>query len=1150
NGTEAFTNLTDAQGNIERQILTEYIHTPSGMDYTDYNNYTVNANLSGYTNATQEINLTESKSVYLTLGPACGILDTADKVYILTQNISSDGTCFIIAANNITIDGAGYTINYSQTSSGHGLTTNGAYSNITVRDCNIVTGSTSASNSIDNVYGVQNWNITNNTIIITSPAAQVYGISTVFSNSTITHNTIQGTGSNAAGIYIYNSGNNNTISHNTVDVEYKALYLSLSSENTVDNNTLISTNAAILVVLHIYNTASDNIITNNNITSTLSGSVWAVYLQGLTNNNIFINNTINTLNSNTFNYYLNFANNNTFINSVINKDANAHDFYVSDDNHGYSNYIVNTTLDKITFSGPSVTDKFYIQWYLDVYVNDTAGSPVENANVTAWQSNGTEAFTKLTDAQGNIERQILTEYMHNYTAKYYTDYNNYTVNATKNSVTATEEVNLTESKSISLTLAGVDACNTLSTPDTTYTLLGNVSSDGTCFSIGANNITIDCDGYTINYSQSTVGYGVYNIDGYDDTKIENCNLILGNTSLSYAYAIFMHSYSEGQINNNTIETEGSYNYGIYIRGPSANNTISNNTVSTDGFYGVGIYLSSFSGNPTYNNITGNILTGIGTFAHGIYLFYAHNNSVLNNTILNTSTISQIHGIYLSDSDDNNVSENNIEMKCSNGAGIMVFSSSSGNNIDDNTITTSNAVCYGIWVNIASSNQLSRNTILTSASSNGHGLLITNSDNIDIISSTINASNDEDIKLETGSNNIAFINTTYSDETISSGDLKRMWYLDVYVNDSVGGAVESANVTAWQNNGTESFTYLTGASGNIQRQILTEYVQSGATKDYTNYSNYTVNATKGSAESTAEVNITGNKAIYITMSGVMVCGTPASADTVYTLVQNVSSDGTCFTIGANNITIDCDGYTINYSKVSTGYAIHNTGHDDITIKNCIIIQGDTSTEDSHAILFLSTALYGVIQNNTIDTYGESCRGIYTTSQSHNTTILNNTISTRDYDSPGISIFNSDNSTIQNNTINTESGIMAFAYGIELWTANNNLIIENNITTNGNAADGIQSLNGENTTIRGNTIVTNNPGATGARGITASDINTYIINNTVSTHGQDAQGLFLGADNMIVTSVTVDASYSNVPDVYISTGDTNITLINVTYSDIEY
>ena len=42
-----------------------------------------------------------------------------------------------------------------------------------------------------------------------------------------------------------------------------------------------------------------------------------------------------------------------------------------------------------------------------------------------------------------------------------------------------------------------------------------------------------------------------------------------------------------------------------------------------------------------------------------------------------------------------------------------------------------------------------------------------------------------------------------------------------------------------------------------------------------------------------------------------CGNLASANTIYYLNQSVTSTDTCFNIQANNITLDCNGYKINY-----------------------------------------------------------------------------------------------------------------------------------------------------------------------------------------------------------------------------------------------
>ncbi|MFH1607080.1 MAG: hypothetical protein ABIC91_07055, partial [Nanoarchaeota archaeon] len=70
-------------------------------------------------------------------------------------------------------------------------------------------------------------------------------------------------------------------------------------------------------------------------------------------------------------------------------------------------------------------------------------------------------------------------------------------------------------------IAGEDGCGTLSSAGTTYTLTSDVSSSGTCFTIGADNITLDCAGYTITGTQN--GYGVTGSNKLNAT-VKNCEI--------------------------------------------------------------------------------------------------------------------------------------------------------------------------------------------------------------------------------------------------------------------------------------------------------------------------------------------------------------------------------------------------------------------------------------------------------------------------------------------------------------------------------------------------------------------------------------------------------------------------------------------------
>ena len=53
---------------------------------------------------------------------------------------------------------------------------------------------------------------------------------------------------------------------------------------------------------------------------------------------------------------------------------------------------------------------------------------------------------------------------------------------------------------------------------------------------------------------------------------------------------------------------------------------------------------------------------------------------------------------------------------------------------------------------------------------------------------------------------------------------------------------------------------------------------------------------------------------VSATDISACGNLTSSDT-YVLTQNVTSTATCMNISASNVTLDCQGFTINYSSSS-------------------------------------------------------------------------------------------------------------------------------------------------------------------------------------------------------------------------------------------
>jgi hypothetical protein len=147
-------------------------------------------------------------------------------------------------------------------------------------------------------------------------------------------------------------------------------------------------------------------------------------------------------------------------------------------------------------------------------------------------------------------------------------------------------------------------CGDLTYANTTYYLNNNVTSTGTCFNVLANNVTLDCNGYTINYSSAGVlGYGV-NVNGYNWTTVRNCVVREGTSTTNGKSGIYFNGVNNGTIMNNVIITTGLSSNGIYIRS-------------------------------NYCEINGNQINTSGNFGDGIYVYTAHENLILNNLILAT-----------------------------------------------------------------------------------------------------------------------------------------------------------------------------------------------------------------------------------------------------------------------------------------------------------------------------------------------------------------------------------------------------------------------------------------------------------------------------------------------------------------------------------
>ncbi|KYK26673.1 hypothetical protein AYK26_07240 [Euryarchaeota archaeon SM23-78] len=763
-------------------------------------------------------------------------------------------------------------------------------------------------------------------------------------------------------------------------------------------------------------------------------------------------------------------------------------------------YFTNVSFNKSDVGfGASATGKLNVFWYLEVHVNNTEGTDLQSANVSAFDNNSIRRFTTLTNSTGKT-RQALLEYWQNATYKH--TYSNYTVNATKGGYDPnTTEVNLSTNKQIYFTLSRdyVDSCRNLTIANSVYYMNQNISSAGTCMVIKANNITLDCQHYTINYSQSTQGYGV-DLRDANHTTIRNCKIKAETPNLMSCYGIFLnYTTYNSTIQNNTIMTGPGYgpggnndNYGI--RGFSGYHTIRNNNITTIGGDCAAIFIGSnniifnntitttgksmgiYSPTSSYNNITFNTFSteSMAIYIYGSWVDSWYNHTIKNNiqkgepiyyyfkndsiTIENDNNIGQLivassnnitirnltldkdalvfvdthnslienctinvsgeytYGISLSSSDNNTISNNNITSKRWSALDL----GSNNNLASNNKITTTGPYGFGISVS-GDFNNIS-NTIINTTNSSAHGLLVSSGANDTIVKdSTITTALGDDVYIYdyftyTGAvnlTNVSFDKNNVTFDTSNTSTLNVFWYLDVYVNNSAGNDVPSANVSVWDNNSVYRFLTLTNSTGKTRQEVL-EYWQNTNTR-YT-YGNYTVNASKGGYfTNTTQVNMSTNRAITLTLSRNYVdsCRNLTTENAEYYLNQSVNSSGTCFFIKAHNIILDCEGHNITWAGSSVGYGVNNSDqYDNITIQNCVFEKPEYYGETySHAIYF-NHSLNPRITNNTIVAY--YAYGINLDVNCHNANISDNYIEITGWLVP-LYIISSDNITLSNNNL---------------------------------------------------------------------------------------------------------------------------------------
>ncbi|VVB57438.1 Right handed beta helix region [uncultured archaeon] len=107
------------------------------------------------------------------------------------------------------------------------------------------------------------------------------------------------------------------------------------------------------------------------------------------------------------------------------------------------------------------------------------------------------------------------------------------------------------------------SCGTLDSPGAKYALDGDVSSiqGASCFSVRADNVTLDCRGHWITARSPQDGAGQYGIySNYTNTTILNCRV------KDFQYGIYLEGAANATLRGNTLEATIANGTGVYAQG--------------------------------------------------------------------------------------------------------------------------------------------------------------------------------------------------------------------------------------------------------------------------------------------------------------------------------------------------------------------------------------------------------------------------------------------------------------------------------------------------------------------------------------------------------------------------------------------------------
>jgi len=663
----------------------------SFINITGFSQFRFRADVENCSGSSSSFNSfdTSPSSLFVTYSTplTCGTLSTAGATYELTNNVTSNATCFTISANNVTLDLMGYWINYSNnaSSSSYAVSVNSNLQNITIRNGTITPGNQTAASPHGIVFGTTQkngrvHNITAYMYGLSSPTAIRFSTANM-DNCSAYWNTIT---LNGTGVGIYMAGNtpvtrsyihDNVINKTGIGSDTLGA-ITVDSMKEVYNNTIyvgVSTGRGIQIDGSNTEVYLNKVIGYSNIYThgiVLSGSASA--------NTSVHDNNVTSYYVSAGNYYRIYQTSGGGNNSIYNNTL-----------YAAANHIVVILRSRL----PSLTDYYYSNNITTTGSGSGFSLSTNASNTEIYDNNITTNGT----SPGIYSPSNYNISIHDNTIRCNTGNAGYGIrlNGIFNSSIYRNNITTTNLNAIGI-LVDSSVSTNLSIYSNRITTTGGsahgISTINWAFNnlIYSNNISIYGTGYPIRISNTT-GNQVYNNTlrtnnsvGYglliDNTAANNSAYSNNITVLGGAYGALVTSAgaNNNRLYSNNVFTSGSSGYGIVFNVLASNNSAYSNTVTTMGLNGHGLLASNCSNNSFYNNVVtvngttasgiyllsntsyhdfyGNKLSSIyaGIFIYGMTANVSHNNTFANNTIVWNNTAGYYDIIFAAGNTTNNV----------------------------------------------------------------------------------------------------------------------------------------------------------------------------------------------------------------------------------------------------------------------------------------------------------------------------------------------------------------------------------------------------------------------------------------------------------------------------------------------------------------